>query len=220
MRIFVIIPAYNEADTIQEVVLEVQKYIPDIIVVDDGSSDQTFEVAETTGVIVLKHLINRGQGAALRTGTKYALKMGADIVVHLDADGQHRAKDILAMTEPVIRDEVDITLGSRFLSNSSKIPWSKKNIIIPMARVINWLVAGLWLTDAHNGWRAMSKRAAKLIEIEQDHMAHNTDIIAQIVKHDLRYKEVAVEIIYREYGQGFRGGVKILLDILKNKSLK
>ena len=220
MRVFVVIPAYNEEETIKDTIRDVQKYISDIIVVDDGSEDQTYKSAKSLGAIALKHLVNRGQGAALRTGTNYALRQGADMIVHLDADGQHQAKDILPMIEPIKRGEVDVTLGSRFLSNTCQIPWSKRNIIIPVARVVNWLLTGLWLTDAHNGWRAISCRAARLINIEQDRMAHNTDIPAQIVKHGLKYKEVAVEIVYKEYGQGLLGGVKILLDLLKSKILK
>lgn len=220
MKIFIVIPAFNEEKTIRNVIRDVQKYISDIIVVDDGSTDRTAEFAKSAGARVLKHLINRGQGAALRSGTNYALKRGADIIVHMDADGQHQARDILAITEPLVEDRTDVALGSRFLGNTCQMPWTKKNIIIPLARIINWLLTGLWLTDAHNGWRALSAKAARKIQISQDGMAHNTDIPVQIVENNLKYKEVAVEVIYKEYGQGFSGGLKILLDLLKSKILK
>jgi len=220
MKTFVVIPAFNEAETIKDIILEAKEYASNIIVVDDASTDDTFKIAKSAGAAVLRHIINRGQGAALRTGTKFALRNGADIIVHMDSDGQHQAKDILPIIEPLAREEVDIVLGSRFLSNTSQIPWSKRAIIIPLARIINWLISGLWLTDAHNGWRAMTRKAASLINIQQDRMAHNTDIPVQIAKHNLKYKEVAVEIIYKKYGQGLSGGMEILLDLIKSKIVK
>lgn len=219
-KLFVVLPAYNEEARIAKVIAEVKQYGAHIVVVDDASSDRTVAVVERQGVEVLSHVVNRGQGAALQTGDEFALMHGADIIVHFDADGQHQAKDIPRVIQPVQEEVVDVVLGSRFLlKTASQIPWTKRFLILPLARWVNFLFTGLPLTDGHNGWRALSRAAAQKIIITQDRMAHNTEIPMLIKKHHLSYKEVPVEIIYHEYGQGFWDGVKILLDLLKRKFL-
>lgn len=217
--LFIVIPAYNEARSIAQVIEEVKKEIPEakIVVVDDGSTDNTSSLASQHGAIVLRHVVNRGQGAALQTGDEYALDKGAEIVVHFDADGQHQAEDIKKMIEPIRKGEADIVLGSRFLEKTNKVPLTKKFFILKPAIIFNWFFCGLKLTDAHNGWRALSRRALQKISITQDGMAHNTEIIEQIRKKGLKYKEVPVRIVYHEYGQSWGGGVKILRDLFWRK---
>ncbi|OGF21962.1 hypothetical protein A2Y83_02735, partial [Candidatus Falkowbacteria bacterium RBG_13_39_14] len=203
--VIVVIPAYNEEKTIKEVVREVKKEADEVIVVDDGSKDKTLMLARHEGAIVLRHVINRGQGAALQTGNRYALCRGADIIVHFDADGQHKAEDIRKLVKPIMNNECDAVLGSKFLGDTSYIPFTKKFFILKPAIILNRLLTGLKLTDVHNGLRAMSRHAAKKIMITQDKMAHNTEIPAEIKRNKLRWREVAVEFVYNEYGQGLGG---------------
>ncbi|MEK9183202.1 MAG: glycosyltransferase family 2 protein [Patescibacteria group bacterium] len=216
---FIVIPAYNEEKNIAGVISDLVARYQEakIVVVDDGSEDGTAEAARVPGAIVLRHIINRGQGAALATGTEYALNKGAKVIVHFDADGQFEAKDIAALSAPIINGSAEVVLGSRFLSKANHIPFSKKYFILPLARVVNFLFTGLWLSDAHNGLRALSRRAAESIKIEQDRMAHNSEIIAQLPKNNLKFVEVPVTVKYHRYGQGFSGGLKIIKDLIIQK---
>lgn len=216
---FIIIPAYNEGKNITAVIgsLTVAYPLAKIVVVDDGSEDCTADVARQAGASVLMHIINRGQGAALATGTEYALAQGADIIVHFDADGQFEARDVAALVESIKNGQVEVVLGSRFLSRANYIPFSKKYFILPLARAVNFLFTGLWLSDAHNGLRAMSRNAAESIKIEQDRMAHNSEIIAQVKKNNLKFIEMPVTVKYHRYGQGFFGGLKIIKDLIFQK---
>ncbi len=211
MKVFVVIPSYNEAHNIEAVLASLQKYNYQIVVVDDGSSDQTAHLASRAGAIVLRHEINRGQGAALYTGTLYALDQGADIIVHFDADGQFVASEISRVIEPLVEGRADIVFGSKFLQ-ANQIPPLKKFLIIKPAIWLNNFLTGLKLSDVHNGFRALSRVAAQKIQIKQDAMAHASEIVAQTKKLGLRYQEVPVTVLYREFGQGFGGGVKILID--------
>ncbi len=221
MTVHVIIPAYNEAATISQVVREIRYGLPDadVIVVNDGSKDKTMELAKTAGARVLKHLLNRGQGAALRTGTEYSLAQRAEIIVHFDADGQFETKEIKQLIEPIESGEVEVMLGSRFLKKENQLPFSKKYLILPIARLVNFLFTGLWLSDAHNGLRALSSRAAELIQIKQDRMAHNSEIVREIKKHHLSFKEIPMTVHYHRYGQGMGGAVAIIKDLILGKLL-
>ncbi|MFA5358323.1 MAG: glycosyltransferase family 2 protein [Patescibacteria group bacterium] len=216
-QIFIVVPAYKEEKNIVATLDDLKKYYPvqNIIVVDDGSPDKTYDLAKLSGVKVLRHLINRGQGAALRTGTQYALDNGADVIVHFDADGQHQAREISEWIKPIVSGEVDVVLGSKFLGKKARnLPLSKKilfKIIIPWHN----LFTGLHLTDLHNGTRVLSREAAEMIKITQDQMAHNSEIQSEIAKHRLRYREVPVEIIYNQYGRGVKTAIKIFKDLIK-----
>ncbi len=230
--VFIVIPAYHEEKNIGRVLVDLTNYNYQIIVVNDGSNDRTAEIAKNHGALVLRHKINRGQGAALVTGTEFALRQGAEVVVHFDADGQFISSEIESLIEPIISNEVDLVLGSRFLKNTdehglgtqintdNKMPFFKKYFILPIARLMNYFFTGLKLTDAHCGFRAMNRIAAEKIRIEQDGMAHNTEIVAQIKKLGLRWREVPVTVIYHKFGQGMGGGFKILKELLVKKLIK
>lgn len=219
--LFVIVPAYNEEKNIGRVLSGLFSHgQKNVVVVDDGSTDSTAEVAAQAGATVLKHEVNRGQGAALQTGNDYALQNGASVVVHFDADGQFNPADIEAALRAMQTSGADVLLGSRFLDNRSEIPWTKKYIVLPISRFINRILTGLKLTDVHNGFRILSRRALEKIKISQDRMAHNSEIIKQIKDHKLNFVEHPVEVKYFNYGQGVNGGVKILQDILAAKFLK
>ena len=219
-QVWIIIPAHNEEKNINKVIKDLKEFTSNILVVNDGSTDKTSEVCKVNEVYVIDHLVNRGQGAALQTGNAKALELGAEIIVHFDADGQHRVQDIEKIIEPLLKEQVDLVFGSRFLENKSKVPWFKKYFILKPASFFNWLFTGLKLSDAHNGFRAMNKKAAEKIKIEQDGMAHATEIMDQVRQYDLRYQEIPVKIIYQEFGQGFFGGLKIIEDLFLSKIIK
>ncbi len=220
-KIFFIIPAYNEGKSIGRVVKDLKRAgYRYIIVIDDGSKDDTYKEAKKQKIIVLKHVINRGQGAALRTGIDSALKKGAEFIVTFDSDGQHRVEDLPRMLRPVIKGEVDVTLGSRFL-RKTKMPLSKW-VLLKGSVLVQWIFYGVKLSDAHNGYRVLNRKAAKRIRIDSDRMEHASEIVEEIVKKKIKYKEVPVTIRYTGYsmkkGEGsFFGALKILFKMLMRR---
>ncbi|MDD5342163.1 MAG: glycosyltransferase family 2 protein [Patescibacteria group bacterium] len=213
-KIFVVIPAYNEEKNIGNVIEGLLKVYNNVIAVDDCSTDLTREVLKRYPIRLASHIVNLGQGAALQTGDELALKLGADIIVHFDADGQHRVDQIEKLISPIRDGRADIVFGSRFIDNQSALPWAKRHILLPIGRIVNWLFSGLKLTDAHNGYRAMNRKAAEKIILTQNRMAHATEILGLVKKNKLRYTEVPVVVEYKEFGQGFLGGLKIVRDLI------
>lgn len=224
MKTFCIIPAYNEEKTIAKVVNDVMPFVNEVIVVDDASEDNTVKMLQGEGenkkITILKHLVNRGQGAALQTGNDYAITKGADIIVHFDADGQFVASEINDLVNPIKSGDADVVLGSRFLEKKSKIPWLKEKILMPLARLINKIFLGINLTDPQSGFRAMSKNAAEKINIEHDRMAHCSEILFKTYANKLRIKEVAIHVIYHDFGQKFSGGLKIIKELFIGSLIK
>ena len=223
MKIICVIPAYNEAEHIQEVVKNVLPFVNELVVVDDGSIDKTSELANSQNATVLRHIINRGQGAALRTGTQYAISQNADIIVHFDADGQFLPNDISTAVAPILKNEADIVFGSRFLASdnvlekSKRMPAFKKYIIMPLGRIVNNIFFKIVLTDPQSGFRVFSKNAAQKINWHQDGMAHCTEILFASHQTGLRITEVPIAVIYHDFGQKLSGGFKILKDLLISK---
>lgn len=222
--LFVVIPAYNEEKKIADVISDVKNKTPQaaIIVVDDGSTDKTSENAGAANVVVLRHIVNRGQGAALWTGTLFALKSGADYIVHFDADSQFDAKDIMPAIAELKLKDTDIVFGSRFLrkGDAKGIPFVKRYFILPVGRIVNFIFTGLFLNDAHNGFRAMTRKATENLVITMDRMAHNSEILAQVASKKLKWAEVPTSVRYFEYGQGMRGGLGIVKDFILGKFFK
>lgn len=222
-KVYIVIAAYNEDKTLAQVLSDLKKNYQNIIVVDDGSTDNTYQQALAAGVTILSHLINRGQGAALATGINYALKVGAEIIITFDADGQHQVADIPMVIKPIVEQKVDVVLGSRFLNPQSTVPFFRK-IILKSAIIFTWIISGVKLTDAHNGFRAFSRLAAEKIKINHDRMAHSSEIIEQIKRNKLSFKEVAVTINYTKYslakGQSALDSLKIVKDIFFKKIIK
>lgn len=221
MKTLVIIPAFRAGKTIAAVLASLRPlaFISEVVVVDDGSDDDTAALALAGGATVLSHRVNRGQGAALETGHQYALQAGAEAVVDFDADGQHRAEDIAGFLEYLWNDKVDIVLGSRFLGRTENLAWTKKWLILKPAIILNNFLTGLKLTDAHNGFRALNRIALEKIRITQDRMAHATEIPFLAKQHKLRHIEVPVTILYSSYGQNWRGGLKIIKELFWDKFL-
>jgi polyprenyl-phospho-N-acetylgalactosaminyl synthase len=221
--VWILIPAYNEDAVIQTVIREIRAAgFQNVLVVADGSTDNTPRVAEQAGAEVLSLLINRGQGAALRAGLEYIRDTKqVDIVVTFDADGQHQPEDIAKLIQPIRVNAADIVLGSRFLSEQQfAIPFVRK-LILKAGILFTNCLSGVRLTDTHNGLRALNSKALHSISITHRGMEHASDIIDQIPKHSLRYTEVPVSILYTEYSlmKGQRSGnfIKIGLRIILQK---
>lgn len=215
--ILAIVPAYNESENIQAVVQGLLPLVTEVVVVDDGSTDNTMIQAKAVGATVLRHELNRGQGAALETGHEYARQKNAMIIIHFDADGQFSPADVQKGIVQLQNSGVDIVLGSRFLGMESNIPFLKKKLILPIARVIERLAGGAPLTDAHNGFRIFNNKALQVLRLTQARMAHATEIPLLITKHKLQYVEIPVVVTYKRFGQNVGGGFKIIRDLIMNK---
>lgn len=212
-----LVPAYNESGNIENVIKSLLPFVDRVVVIDDGSDDDTTKHAKSSGAVVLVHPINLGQGAALETGHIYARREGASGVIHFDGDGQFDPQDIIKAREILDSGEVDVVLGSRFLGNNPGVPWFKRFVILPLARHINHLFTGIKLSDAHNGFRAFSSKALKHIRITHNRMAHATEILSHIKKNNLTYTEIPVKVTYHRYGQGVSGGFAIIKDLITGK---
>ncbi|MGZ9105348.1 MAG: glycosyltransferase family 2 protein, partial [Rhodoplanes sp.] len=163
-RIVVVIAAYNEALVIASVVADVRRASYPAVVVDDGSTDATGEIAARAGAFVVTHPVNLGQGAALQTGLDFALAQGADVIVTFDADGQHRPADIAPLIAALAANKADYALGSRFRGGAVNLP-RKRRLMLAAATWFTRLTTGLDLTDTHNGLRAMTRRGASRIRL-------------------------------------------------------
>jgi glycosyltransferase involved in cell wall biosynthesis len=218
--VWVVVPAYNEGGAISETLASVASMRYRVVVVDDGSTDDTAQRAHQAGAVVLRHFCNLGQGAALQTGISYALRQpGTAYVVTFDADGQHDAADIPRLLAPIVCGECDVALASRFAPGGvvQDIPAEKK-FLLRLAIALARATTGLALTDTHNGLRAFTADAARQLSISQNRMAHASEILSQIASRKLRYREVPATVRYTEYsrskGQPLSNGLNILWEIL------
>jgi len=218
MKTTVVIPAFNEGKRIGKVLKSLSKYPYSVIVVNDGSSDNTADIVEKFGQVeLITHKKNQGQGAALKSGIRAALKSKSDIIVTFDADGQHRPAEIEKFIEK-IEEGYDVVLGSRFLKKT-KLPIGRK-IILKGSILVERILIGIKLTDAHNGFRAFSAKAARKIKINERGMAHASEIVYRIKKNNLNYVEVPVNIKYsaetlEKGGNSIKRAFNILSKILK-----
>jgi polyprenyl-phospho-N-acetylgalactosaminyl synthase len=192
---WIVIPAYREGSRLGQVIDTVLTEWPNVVVVDDGSDDETGREALTRAVWVIRHPVNLGQGAALQTGVRFALERGARFLVTFDSDGQHQVGDIPALLAPLVRQEADFALGSRFLGRAPGIPLTRK-LILKLAIAFTRVLSGLRLTDAHNGLRAMSARGAAALHLSMNRMEHASQLIDQIKESGLEFVEVPVTIEY------------------------
>lgn len=215
-----VVPVYNEAKRIGSVVRNLFHHVDLVVVVDDGSKDETAQVAREAGATVLRHKINRGQGAALQTGQDYALSLNVDYVLHFDGDGQFDVQDILPALEKMKNSQADVLFGSRFLDKQSNMPFIKRYLIHPLGKIFNKIFFQIKLTDAHNGFRILNRKALEKIKITQDRMAHATEIPAQVFAANLKWVEFPVKVHYHNYGQSGRGAVQIIKDLIFSNFLK
>lgn len=215
---WLVVPLYNEGTVIREVLTEARKTFPHIICIDDGSKDNSAQLAHEAGAVVLRHPINLGQGAALQTGFEYfSQHTDGRYVVTFDADGQHRVIDAVAMRERAERDDLSIIFGSRFLEGKAETG-KLKYFVLKTAAFVTRLQTGLKLTDAHNGLRLLRRDAVNTIHLRQNRMAHASEIVDQLAASKLPWAEMPVHIHYTEYsrskGQSLLNSINILVELI------
>ncbi|MBI5766028.1 glycosyltransferase family 2 protein [Candidatus Falkowbacteria bacterium] len=217
MKTLIIIPAKNEGLKIHGIVAEIVNLNYHVLVVDDGSGDNTADLARQAGAKILIHKINRGQGAALKTGLEYALLNNYEAAVFFDADGQMLAGEIKDLIEPLLLGKYEVVLGSRFLGQAKNAPILKL-ITLKLGLIFTKFATGLKLTDVHNGFQAWSAAALKKINLTQDRQAYASELLQEIADKKLKYTEVPVTILYTAYskqkGQSILNVFKILWDLI------
>lgn len=215
--VWIVIPVYNEAAVVADVVNHVRQTFPNVVCVDDGSADDSAARVLDTGAHLVRHPVNLGQGAALETGLRYALpREGARYFVTFDADGQHQVQDVERMLDVARSGAADVVLGSRFLGTSESVPLLKR-IVLRTAVLASPTTRRMHLTDAHNGLRVFTRPVVERMRITMEGMAHASEIISQLAHSSWRVAEVPVTILYTDYsrakGQSLINGVNILFDI-------
>lgn len=215
---WVVIPLYNEASVVGGVIQGLGEHFDNIVCVDDGSTDASAEIARRAGARVVQHPVNLGQGASLQTGITFALgHESCEYIITFDADGQHRVEDALEMVTRARDEDLAIVFGSRFLDDRTN-PGLMKRVVLKTAVWVSNMTTSLQLTDAHNGLRVIRRDAAQRIDLKQDRMAHATEIVLELGRTGLPWREHPVELIYSDYskakGQSVLNAVNILVDLV------
>jgi glycosyltransferase involved in cell wall biosynthesis len=219
MMVVCVIPELNEESTISKVVQGAKKYCDSVIVVDDGSTDETAVKAREAGAKVIEHIVTLGTGAALLTGFKAALKAGAEVLLTMDGDGQHDPEDAPRLLKPILDGEADMVIGSRFLGEPKGMPFHKR-VGNKMLSALTSIVCGRKITDSQSGFRAYSRKVLETVMHEAPDYAWASEILTLACEKGFRVKEVPIKTIY--FKRRFRGasildGAKIFYETLKPK---
>ena len=222
-KICLIVPVYNEAQVLASVVKEIRQvegnYV--IIVVDDGSDDLSYQTAKKLDTIALRHKVNRGKGAAVKTGIEVAKRINADVVVTIDGDGQHDPSDLALLIDPIINDGYDVVLGSRLIKNKG-MP-GIKIVANKIGNYFTLLFYGILVSDSQSGFRAFSKYAISVIDTKADKYEYDSKVIREIKNNRLKFIEVPIAVRYTEYSmgkkhkQGLVNGIKTLVRMIWDK---
>ncbi len=222
MKIVAVIPAYNEATRIADVVAQACPYVAHVLVVNDGSTDGTEQAAKTAGATVVSHAENCGAGAATMTGIAAARAMGAEALITLDADGQHDPRDIPALLKPVEENTADIVFANRF-GQRNRIPFIRR-LFNGIGNFVTFAATGRWVRDSQCGFKVFGPRALADVNLRMSGFEFCTEIVRESVQHRWRTSEVPIKVIYSEYtlakGQSFAHGVKTALKILLRSFLR
>lgn len=223
--VWIVIPAFNEASVIADVVADVRAVFPNVVCVDDGSPDDTGERALRAGAHVVRHPVNLGQGAAIQTGVEYARsRPGAAVFATFDADGQHRVKDVIRMIDRLSVDDLDVVVGTRFGGQVPTRMPPLRRVLFPLIAKLSPASRKLGLTDAHNGLRVFDRTVADGLNLTMSGMSHASEFISLIVENGWRVAEEPVEIIYTDYsmskGQPLVNGVNIVFDGLMRRRMR
>lgn len=221
-HVVAVIPAYNEGTRIGPVVAAVKEFVPDVVVVDDGSSDDTAVQAQGVGARVVSHIENSGAGAATMTGIEAARALGADVIITLDADEQHDPQDIPALLTPIEEGIADIAFANRF-GQKNKIP-TVRRVFNAIGNIVTFFATGMWVRDSQCGYKAFGPKAVQQINLRMNGFEFCTEIVRESVAHKWRIAEVPVKVVYSEYtlakGQSFANGVRTAFKILLRSFLR
>jgi glycosyltransferase involved in cell wall biosynthesis len=220
----IVIPAYNEETTIAEVVREAVRVADTVVVVDDGSRDATAGLARDAGAVVVRHAVNRGLGGALGTGMAAAVRLGGDVVVTMDADGQHRAGDAARIFARLEQGDVDFVIGSRMRGGQAEARAAggrmplRRILFNTVGNVLTYLLFGVWVTDSQSGLRGLTRRAAQAVDLRTNGMEVSSEFIKETKEHRWRMAEIGIPAIYTEYslskGQSLLVGVKTAAKLI------
>ncbi len=220
---WIVVAAYNEAPRIGEVLHRLRGVDHRILVVDDGSMDDTRSIAKRLADVCLSHPYNLGQGAALATGLSYCLQQGAEVIGTFDADGQHNPDDLKKLLESVYSGECEVALGSRFLGSAPGIPFTRA-LLLRLAVIWTRFWTGLRVTDTHNGLRAFSRHAARQLRIRENRMAHASEILDEVGRLNLKWIEVPTSVTYTKEtmrkGQSAANALRILAQSVLHRLLR
>jgi UDP-N-acetylglucosamine---dolichyl-phosphate N-acetylglucosaminyltransferase len=214
----VVIPAFNEEKSISKVLDGLlQNGWRNIVVVNDGSRDKTSKIVKRyKDVHLVEHAINRGLGGALGTGLQAACKLGHDVIVTFDADGQHDVRNLSAVVKPIHKGECEVVIGSRLI-NPKGMPWYRR-LMNRFANIVTYTLFQIWTTDSQSGFRAFSLNAAHKLDLQTNKMEVSSEILHKIHANKLKFKEIPIKAIYTDYslskGQNFFEGVKTLIKLL------
>lgn len=215
LNIAVLVPAYNEAKMIGSVLLSLKQYPLTILVVDDGSTDSTSEIARAAGIEVLRLDMNQGKGAALNHGLSHLKRLNPDIVVLIDADGQHLPQELPALLQPIVAGEADIVVGSRYLNNTSNTPVHRQ-VGHKLINTATSLPTGISISDSQSGYRALSRKAMNLMRFSSKGFSVESEMQFLAKEHGLKMVEVPITIEYsgKEKRSAFSQGSSVLNGIL------
>jgi UDP-N-acetylglucosamine---dolichyl-phosphate N-acetylglucosaminyltransferase len=219
-KVIAVIPAYNEAGHVGAVVAKTLTLVDEVVVVDDGSRDSTSEEARAAGAYVCRHLVNRGAGGGTVTGLRAALERGADVVVTLDADGQHVSEEVREVIAPILRGEADFVIGSRLL-NPGGMPLSRL-IANRIADLCAWVLYGVKVQDSQSGFRAYSRAVVMKMDVRTSRFETITELLGEAHRWGFRITAVPITVIYTEYsmskGQSWRVGLQTLAKLVLRKT--
>ena len=217
-KVYILIPLFNEAEVIEEIIKKLSNVFKNIVVVNDGSTDESFHILKNLDVHLINHPINMGQGSAISTGFDYISKSDAEALITFDADGQHSVEDAEVFANAILNSKSDIIFGSRFIKHSHNIPFLKRQVLTFATKITNFF-SGMNLTDTHNGMKAIKKDALSMIDIEINGYAFESELIQCVSRKKLKYSELPTNIIYTKYsklkGQSLMNGFIILEDLIK-----
>ena len=223
MNITVGIPAYNEEKNIASIIVKLKKIVDTIIVCNDGSNDSTSEIAKNLGVIVIDHSKNLGYGAGIHSIFRKAKEINSDVLVTIDADGQHRIEDIKKVVEPIEKGEADLIIGSRFLDTTQKqIPGYRKIGIKLITKVTNSSLKNK-ITDSQSGFRAYSKNVVSKLNVSDSGMGISTEILIKSSALGFRIAEVPITVLYdgdTSTHNPVSHGTSVLFSTLKYTSIE
>ncbi|MCB0538108.1 MAG: glycosyltransferase family 2 protein [Bacteroidetes bacterium] len=228
MRVCIIIPVYNEGSVILKTIKSIQNELQQIehliVVVDDGSADNTdTQARKAKGVIVINHLMNMGAGAATRTGLRYAKNNSFDFVVTADADGQHLPMDIKKVLKSCMNKDADMVIGSRLINIAKGMPWYRR-LGNKGLNYVTALIFGINVTDSQSGLKAINKKAINLLTFDSNRFAFSSEMIWRAKRCNLRISEVPIQAVYTQYsltkGQSNWGAIDIIRQLIKRRLIR